>query len=375
LIEGEKAMQKFLGLVILLAVAGVAAGYLLLEKGGILEESKGLDLPSIGSPKEKVTVVGKAGSEKIDFLESEKVREFLLDHGIQLDVRKAGSVEMMQETAGQDFLWPASQVNVEFFTSSGGRSLTTENIFNSPIVLYSWDIVTEALIRTGIVEHREGINYIVDLPQLLSLITQRKDWKDIGLNQLYGKMIIRTTDPTRSNSGNMFAALVANTLNNGEVVTAQTIDNVLPEVKKLYARLGHMEHSSAVLFNMFLQQGVGAYPLIVGYENQLVEYSLVHKEALELLKAKVRILYPVPTIWATHPFIALTENGKKMIEALNSPDLQKLAWEEHGFRSGLIGVENDPSVLDVIGLPRSIDAVMPAPSARVMSNLTDNLSF
>ncbi|XOF34366.1 MAG: hypothetical protein ACL93V_03450 [Candidatus Electrothrix sp. YB6] len=361
-------MQKFLGLIILLIVAAVAAGYFLLQKGGD-------SLPSFSTPKETITVIGRAGSEKIDFLQSEKVQDILLDHGLKLNVRKAGSVEMMQETTGQDFLWPASQVNVEFFRSSGGRPLASENIFNSPIVLYSWDIVTDALVKIGIVEHREGVNYVVDLPRLLSLITGRKDWKEIGLKQLYGKITIRTTDPTKSNSGNMFAALIANTLNNGEVVTTDTLDNVLPLVKDLYARLGHMEHSSAVLFNMFLQQGVGAYPVIVGYENQLVEYSLVHKEALELLRSKVRILYPVPTIWATHPFIALTEKGKKVLEVLKLPEVQELAWEEHGFRSGLMGVENDPSVLEVVGLPRSIDAVMPAPGVRVMDRLVMDLSF
>mgnify|MGYP000326087768 CR=1 FL=1 len=362
-------MQKFLGIIILLLVAGVAAFFLgkeHLEEGGDL-------VPSLGPQQAKIIVTGKAGSEKITFLQSEEMQKVLRKHGLQVNVRKAGSVEMMRETSGQDFLWPASQVNVEFFTGSGGRSLSTENIFNSPIVLYSWDIVTDTLVKNGIVEHREGVNYIVDLPKLLALIVDHKSWKDIGLSQLYGKMIIRTTDPTKSNSGNMFAALVANTLNKGEVVTADTVDNVLPEVKKLYARLGHMEHSSAVLFNMFLQQGVGAYPLIVGYENQLVEYSLEHREALELLRKRVRILYPVPTIWSTHPFIALTENGKKMIQALKSSDAQELAWEKHGFRSGLMGVENDPSVLDVVGLPRSINAVMPAPSARVMSKITTNL--
>ena len=339
-----------------------------------LEEAGDL-VPSLGTQQAKITVTGKAGSEKIAFLQSDEMQKILRKHDLQVNVRKAGSVEMVRETSVQDFLWPASQVNVEFFTSSGGRSLASENIFNSPIVLYSWDIVTDALVKNGIVDHKKGVNYIVDLPKLLALIVDHKSWKDIGLSQLYGKMIIRTTDPTKSNSGNMFAALVANTLNNGEVVTADTVDNVLPDVKKLYARLGHMEHSSGVLFNMFLQQGVGAYPLIVGYENQLVEYSLEHKEALELLKKKVRILYPVPTIWSTHPFIALTENGKKMIQALKSSDAQELAWEQHGFRSGLMGVENDPSVLDVVGLPRSIDAVMPAPSARVMSRITTNLTF
>ena len=353
-------MQKFLGLIILLAVA-VSAAFFILGKEKVAELSG-------GGPKKVssgvVIAAGRAGSEKINFLQSEKVQEQLLEQGLKVEVRKSGSVEMVQEAvSGDDFLWPASQGNVESFKNSGSMIQQTADIFNSPLVLYSWDIVTDALIKAGIVQHKEGVNYIVDLPKLLEHVMAKKQWKEIGLSQLYGSIIIRTTDPAKSNSGNMFAALTANTLNHGEVVTAETIDSVLPQVKDFYARLGYMEDSSAVLFEKFLQQGVGAYPMIVGYENQLVEYSLQHKEHLPLLKSKVRILYPVPTVWASHPLIALTDNGKKLLAALKEPDIQKLAWEQHGFRSGLMGVENDPAVLDVVGLPKSIDAVMPMPSA------------
>lgn len=366
-------MQKFLGLIILLAVAAAAAFFM-------FGKEKVASLSGGGSPaanESLVVVTGRAGSEKINFLQSEKVQEQLADQGLKVAVRKAGSVEMVQEAASDDdFLWPASQINVESFKSStsGTRFQQSADIFNSPIVLYSWDIVTDALIKAGIVQHREGVNYIVDLPKLLELVKAKKQWKEIGLAQLYGSLIIRTTDPSKSNSGSMFAALTANTLNNGEVVTAESVDSVLPQVKDLYARLGYMEQSSSDLFEKFLQQGVGAYPMIVGYENQLVEYSLLHKEHIELLKAKVRILYPVPTVWASHPLIAMNDKGKKLLAALKEPKIQKLAWEQHGFRSGLMGVENDPSVLEVIGLPKSIDAVMPMPSAAVMDKITRQLS-
>ncbi|MCI5144754.1 MAG: hypothetical protein D3923_04330 [Candidatus Electrothrix sp. AR3] len=365
-------MQKFLGLIILLAVVAVAAGYFILDKG----KGDPLGISSFSTPKEKISVVGKAGSEKMIFLQSEPVQKILAKHGLEVKAKKAGSIEMMQEAgARQDFLWPASQINLEFFNDNGGKILQSADVFNSPLVLYSWDIVTDALITAGIVEYRQGVNYVVDLTKLLSIIIERQNWKAIGLQQLYGKIMIRTTDPTKSNSGNMFAALVANTLNLGEVVTLDSVDEVLPRVKEFYGRLGHTEHSSAVLFNMFLQQGVGAYPIIVGYENQLVEYSLLHKEALELLRSKVRILYPVPTVWASHPFIALNEKGKKLLAALKDPEIQQLAWETHGFRSGLMGVENDPSVLEVVGLPKSIDAVMPTPNAKVMSKMIQELRF
>lgn len=366
-------MQKFLGLIILLAVAGGAA-FFMFGKEKVASFSGG------GSPVPQgnlLTVTGQAGSEKIAFLQSENISRLLAAQGLKVEVRKTGSVEMVQEAAsGGDFLWPASQLNVESFknSASGSRLQQSADIFNSPIVLYSWDIVTDALIKAGIVQHRDGVNYIVDLPKLLEHVMAKKQWKEIGLTQLYGSMIIRTTDPARSNSGSMFAALIASTLNGGEVVTAEGADTVIPQVKDFYARLGHMEDSSAVLFEKFLQQGVGAYPMIVGYENQLVEYSLQHKEHLPLLKSKVRILYPVPTVWASHPLIALSANGKKLLAALKDPEIQKLAWEQHGFRSGLMGVENDPEVLEVVGLPKSIDAVMPMPGAAAMDKITRQLS-
>ena len=363
-------MQKFLGLIILLAVAAATAFFMFGK-----EKVASFTNSSSPAPANLTLVTGKAGSEKINFLQSEKVQQLLAKQGLRVDVRKSGSVEMVLETSssGEDFLWPASQVNVEFFKKSGGIIQQSADIFNSPIVLYSWDIVTDALIKAGIVQHRDGVNYIVDLPKLLEHIMGKRQWKEINLPKLYGSMIIYTTDPSKSNSGSMFAALIANTLNGGEVVTT-SLSSVLPQVTDFYARLGHMEESSAILFEKFLQQGVGAYPLIVGYENQLVEYSLMHKEHLDLLKSKVRVLYPVPTVWASHPLIALNGNGKKLLAALKEPEIQSLAWEEHGFRSGLLGVENDPSVLDVVGLPKSIDAVMPMPSAAVMEEITRQLS-
>jgi len=363
-------MNKFFGLLILLVVATVTAAYFLLNGG-----EKGLELP-VMTNKAAVLVSGKAGSEKIEFLRSEAMQKIFADHGLQLEVQKAGSVEMVREpTAGLDFLWPASQVNLEYFAAAHGKALQSSDIFNSPIVLYAWDIVSDGLIANGIVKQTDGVNFIVDLPKLLQLIMDKKQWKDLGLNQLYGSISIRTTDPTRSNSGNMFAALIANTLNGGEVPSQQNIAQLLPRVRDFYARLGYMEQSSGVLFNMFLQQGAGAYPIIVGYENQLVEYSLEHSEALPLLKKKIRVLYPVPTVWASHPFIALTENGKKVLALLKDPEVQKLAWEQHGFRSGILGVENDPAILQVSGLPRTIDAVVPTPSASVMMKITDALTF
>ena len=54
------------------------------------------------------------------------------------------------------------------------------------------------------------------------IITEERSWKEIGLPELYGNVSIDTTDPAKSNSGNMFAGLLANTLNGGVTAVSYT---------------------------------------------------------------------------------------------------------------------------------------------------------
>jgi hypothetical protein len=83
------------------------------------------------------------------------------------------------------------------------------------------------------------------------------------------------------------------------------------------------------------------------------------------------VIYSEPTIFASHPLIALTEDCDRLSEALIDPDLQAIAWAQHGFRTGLIGVENDPADIDVATLPETVSLVVPMPAASVMSRIID----
>ena len=60
---------------------------------------------------------------------------------------------------------------------------------------------------------------------------RRVTWENIGLPELYGPILVHTTDPTKSNSENMFASLLANVLNDNQVVTMSTVDSIIPRVK------------------------------------------------------------------------------------------------------------------------------------------------
>ena len=320
--------------------------------------------------KPTITLKGFVGGEKTGLLDDEQFKKILKNrYGLILDYSKAGSIEMVKEdTTGADFLFPSSQTALEIFKTTKGHQLVkSENIFNSPLVCFTWDNVAEALIKAGIAQKQDNI-YFVDFPKLVELVLSNKKWADIGLPALYGSVTVISTDPTKSNSGNMLAGLIANTVT-GDIVDESSVDKALPKVKLFFTKLGYMEHSSSDLFEQFLRTGIGAKPIIAGYENQVIEFADQNQESWENVKNKIRILYPIPTVWSAHQLIALTPKAQQLIKALQDKDIQKIAWERHGFRTGLLGVNNDRKVLKVVGIPDSIEKVVPLPNPAVMDRI------
>lgn len=350
-----------LGAIMVLVFGG---GFLVWKFG--FNSQAGSSSVSFGS----TSLHGLVGGEKVGFLENENVKSILRKkYGIEIDYKKAGSIEMVKDKIpdGADFLWPSNQTALELFTSKNGSPLKSEIIFSSPVVFYSWDNVAGALGKTGIVSTNSGSHY-ADLPRLLWLIHKRTTWTSIGLPELFGPIVVTSTDPSRSNSGNMFAGLVCNA--NG-VVDERSLGRFLPDIKDVFSGMGYMEHSSSDLFEQYLRMGDGAKPVIVGYENQIVEFAVKNPERWTNLKTKLRIIYPVPTVWSSHTLIALTPKAKKLIEALQDEEIQKIAWESHGFRSGLAGLRNEPTIQ---GIPSRITQVVPMPSARVMDQIIESIS-
>lgn len=85
------------------------------------------------------------------------------------------------------------------------------------------------------------------------------------------------------------------------------------------------------------------------------------------------MLYPEPTAWSSHPLIAISEKGKRLIEAMMDKEVQKIAWERHGFRSGT-GEKSDVKAFKIQGIPENLDKVISMPSSRVMNTLMNRLS-
>ena len=347
--------EKKWGFLVLLLVIALAGGYMYWTK----------------QTPDKVEISGFIGGEKIPLVENQTFKDKVKkSYGLSMDYRKEGSLAMAEaDTEGRDYLWPSSQLALELFRKHGGKDLQNEIVFNTPIVLYSRKLVVDALIKEGIVRADEGVHYI-DMVKLANLMVEEKTWDDIGLSELYGPILVDTTDPNQSNSGNMFLGLLANALNGNKPVTTASIDNVASDIDRIYNQIGYMQTSSIDMFNQFLRQGLGSFPIIAGYESQLLEFSKQEPEMYDKIKDDVVILYPEPTVWSSHVYIALTENGKVGLNALMDKDIQALAWKEHGFRTIVAGTEN-PEDFQVKGMANQVTKIMQMPNIQVMQELME----
>lgn len=348
---------KLMGLGILAVVILAAVAYVFISSSQTVTE-----------------ISGYVGGEKIGFLEDEEVTRILEDdYRLSIDYAKAGSIDMITaDTANRNFLFPSNQTALELYRQINGEPVKSEIIFNTPIVLYTRSAVAQALTEAGMVSLEDGV-YFADMVRLAEEIEAGTAWADLGLPQLYGRITVGTTDPTKSNSGNMFAGLLANTLCGG-VADESNLDEILPRLIQIFQKLGYMESASSDLFDQFLKTGMGAKPLIAGYENQLLEFAAENPETWSQIKEDIVMLYPTPTVWSSHVYIALDEEGAAGIDALLDEEIQRIAWEKHGFRTGVYDTPTDAEHFDVSGIAGELTQVVPMPDADTMDQIIKALS-
>ena len=227
---------------------------------------------------------------------------------------------------------------------------------NTPIVIYSWKEVVEALMKENIVTNNNGVYFITDMNKLIDYILKGKKWKDIGLNELYGSINIASTDPVSSSPGATYYGLLLSILSDAEV-TNENIEKNLPKLKEFYIKSGYMNNTPADLFERYLKTGMGGEPMIVDYEKSMIDFATSSPDAFAALKDDIRVLYPTPTIWNSHCFMVFTDAVAKLYKALNDPEIAQIAWERYGFRTGVTGGNYDVSKIG-IGVPSKISSTV-----------------
>ena len=329
----------------------------------------------------KTRLFGFLGGEKQAFIADPETVNALAGYGLQLDARVAGSVEMVRQpeilSQKPQFLWPSSSVMVDIARRSGVAVRRDQVVLNAPIVVYTWQPVADGLQKSGLVTVTpEGFREL-DLKALLAAILAGTEWSKVGVDMLYGRVRIDSTDPNRSNSGFMFSGLMLSLLS-GAVASLDDLARHGDDAIAIFRTMGLKSSSSGKLFDQYLAGGLGAEPMVVGYENQLIEWILADANRWSAIQAssapKPVMLYPKPTVYSAHPLIVVDPAADRMLEAMLSPRLQAIAWTRHGFR-GPLGRPASAAEGAVKGmLPEEISSVLPMPDADVMLALLARLA-
>lgn len=230
-------------------------------------------------------------------------------------------------------------------------------ILNTPIVIYSWAPVVEALENEGIVTNSDGTYFITDMDKLLQYILEGKKWSDIGVSMLYGSINIDSTDPVTSSPGATYYGLLLSIMAGGTVTDANINEN-LPKLKEFYIKSGYMNNTPADLFERFLKVGVGGEPMIVDYEKSIIEFANSNPDGWNQVKDDIRILYPTPTIWNSHCIATFTDVGNEYLKVFDDKEIGQIAWSKYGFRTGIAGGTYDVSTLGITGIPQNINSTV-----------------
>lgn len=329
-----------------------------------------------------ILVSGYGGVLKETFFADEQITNILAErYGLKVELEPRGSIALACATPygpDDDFVWLGDSVALGLYQSRGCDLIESTSIYRSPIVIYSWTPIVDALQTAGLVQNTNGV-YTIDMSKLIARIEAGTTWASLGLPQLYGRVQLHTTDPNQSNSGYLCAGLIANVMNKGMVVDATTVQQLLPRLRAFFDQLGYMPVTSGSLFEQLMTMGMGAMPLVALYESQGLESVIALKNnnqqsQINQINQQLRILYPEPTVWADHPFAARTPEGQKLMDALRDPEIQRLAWADHGERPGVAGIGANPSLIPWNGIMPTILSVTPMPVVSVMEQILNAIA-
>lgn len=368
----EGKIEKIIGIVIIVAVIVIA-----------------VLIKNIGSKNRNAKdVYAAVGGGKEDLLADEKLNDILIDkYQVRVNNETWSNGKLVKEPVTKksggtyDLIFFSDQRFYDYYKTApkvgeASRQTVLDGglTLNTPIVIYSWDVIVDALVKENIVTEKDSVYYITDMNKLIDYILSGKKWSDIGVNNVYGNINIDSTDPVTSSPGATYYGLLLSIMSGGSVDDENLIKS-LPKLKQFYIKSGYMNNTPADLFEMYLKTGIGAKPMIVDYEKSIIEFATTNPDGFNQVKDKIRILYPTPTIWNSHCIAALTENGKKVLDAYeNNKDIAQLAWEKYGFRVGVTGGNYDVSKISVKGIPQTIDSVTPGLKMDIYNKLIDYLS-
>jgi hypothetical protein len=295
-----------------------------------------------------VVVRGLVGSEKVDFFQDPDVVDAFRRHGLIVEVESAGSRVMAcrRDLLRYSFAFPSSPWAADELLRSAAKqrpglgSATAVEVFESPIVVVTFDQVVEKLRELGVVSS-DRTNFLVER-YVRQIFQPGKRWRDLALGPpfpTFGQAVVMSTRLDTSNSAELYLALVSQVVSGQELTSATVADQVRPQVAPLFRAQGSTGLSSEEPFDQYLSPQGYELPLQVAYEAQFLSADFAAKleDRVTLpdgstVTVKRRMLYPDPGIVSVHAVAPLDTWGRQVADDLvHDPRLRRLA-AKHGFR-------------------------------------------
>ncbi|MBC8737125.1 hypothetical protein F6X40_09925 [Paraburkholderia sp. UCT31] len=315
------------------------------------------------------------GSEKADYFNDPRVVKILADNGLTVVAQKEGSREMAfrKDLQSYDCAFPAGEPSAMAIKASR-KVKDVYPVFFTPVVVASWTDLLKPLEAAGVVSKKGPTYYISDMGKLFDMVQQNKRWKDLPDNDKFAvsrAIFLSSTDPAKSNSGQMYMALASYVGNGDKVVSsADQLDHVMPLLTKLVLEQGYMENSSAGPFDDYVTMGMGKAPLVVSYESLFIAAALRNPS---FTQNRV-LLYPTPTIFTKHVLVPLSARGDALGKLLSSdPQLRQIAIE-YGFRTNDTELFDKTVVSKMPFVPKEILDVAETPTFDVLEAILTRIA-
>lgn len=323
-------------------------------------------LPPFFGLKTNITIV--SGTELKEVLETLEQKFEQENPQINLDLKFQGSQDIItnfideKNEFNSTILIPANGELINELESKLKAQGETKIFYNPPQALAKTLLVAIAWEERGkVLFPDDKFNW-----QTLENALITRNWDKLGGKKQWGSFDFITTDPTRSNSGQLTLSLWAKSELNQNNLTVNDVNN--PEISKLFQLIKQSVYqpprSTDILLQEFIARGVNDADVATVYES-IALYRW--EEAKQSQSQGYQIYYPNPTMETTIMGAIVQKNvsnseaksAQKFLDFLTE-DEQQIIFANYGFRpvnnlelkslvnspwnQNISGVEINPSV-------------------------------
>lgn len=328
------------------------------------------------------TIIVVSGTELQEPLQVLEAKFEQQNPSIQLELKFQGSQDIINNFIDQknDFkptvLIPA---NGEMLIELSDRSTASNNsqpFYNSPQPIAKTLLVGIAWQDRGKVLFPNGSFQWQRLEQAM----QASNWSDVGGSKSWGSFDFVTTDPTRSNSGQITLSLWAQSKLGGNITNA-SLSN--PTIQSLFSSIKRSVYqpprSTDILLQEFITRGSNDADVATVYESVAV-YRW--QQAVTSKGKPYQIYYLNPTVETTATAAIVRRDvdagtasaATKFLEFLSDPQ-QQAVFVQYGFRPvnskvDLTSVPNSPWSKNIPGVEvKPIQKIIPPPDAQTLAEI------